>query len=491
MRAQGVKVVSSMTAKDTKEAARALLGLAGTSPRAVRSFVAPPPRQKMSDEQEAILACNDQRVVITALAGTGKSRVLAECASRSSHRPWNYLAFNKSMATEASSMMPKVSCRTVHSLAFSSFGKQYSDKCNFIWTAESVSKWCGMPASVMDHAPLLVYATVQRFLASKDDAIALHHIPLSHWKVHQEKCDELVSSSQVVDWARALWAGMVDTKSYVPMDLDGIVKLMHLARFVPPAAKNAGFLVDEAQDLTPCVRSWIDQLPYQVIRAGDPFQSIYGWRMQGLHSPWIGNGETQMWLCGSWRFGPSVADLVNPLLAYLGCQNLLVGQGPDTQILADTEVAEVLLARTRAGLVSAAKKKIAAGGYLDYSFAPWLLSEGDEKDLKAVPEDDFDDEPQELEPNIFSQAQSLTGQKVMTSHASKGASFNSVALAEDFEWPVSSSKDQSEEARVLYVALTRAREKLCIPEKLRSSLADLDLQMRNGKQQIATEDDGF
>lgn len=481
-----------MTASDTKAAAAALLGLNRTAPRAVRlssATVKAPSAAKLSDEQEDILGCTDQRIVITALAGAGKSRVLAECVRRAPHRPWSYLAFNKSMAVEASALMPKASCRTVHSLAFSAFGKPYSEKCNLDWTGQVISKWCAIPPSLEHHAPILVFSTIERFAASADDEVQLHHIPLSQWKKFQEKSNGGASPQEVVAWATRLWMGMVDLGAPVPMTLDGIVKLMHLARFVPKAAKNAGFLVDEAQDLTPCVRSWIDQLPYQVIRAGDPYQSIYGWRMQGLSSPWVGHSEKQMWLCGSWRFGPAVAELVNPLLSHLGCPNSLIGMGPDTRIIADPDEASVLLSRTRAGLIAAAKGRIAAGATLDYTLAPWLLDEPGDGDFEGVSDEDFDNYPPELEPNIFSQAQSPAGQKVMTAHASKGASFSSVMLAEDFEWPPAATKDESEEARILYVALTRAREKLGIPGKLLSSLRSLSVS--NGKAQIAQEDDGF
>ena len=71
-----------------------------------------------SEQSEAVnLFGNDQTLKITAFAGTGKTSTLVAMAGTTPKRGI-YLAFNKSIATEAQSEFPsQTDCRTTHSVA--------------------------------------------------------------------------------------------------------------------------------------------------------------------------------------------------------------------------------------------------------------------------------------------------------------------------------------------------------------------------------------
>ena len=58
-------------------------------------------------------------------AGTGKTTTLVKYAEQRPHLRFLYVAFNKSVASEAQRRFPSnVACKTVHSLAFNEVGKR-------------------------------------------------------------------------------------------------------------------------------------------------------------------------------------------------------------------------------------------------------------------------------------------------------------------------------------------------------------------------------
>lgn len=467
---------------DLRAASRALLDLNRAAPRAARSFPAPTPGRaaggSLSQEQEKALASQSHRLVVTALAGTGKSRLLGEFVRRSPQQKWHYLAFNKSMATEAAQTMPGAICKTVHSLAYAAFGRPYESQLGTQVPFETVLRECGAPLHGGKTLAVAIITTAQRFVASSDAHVDSRHVPMSAWAKVRENESLSVDLNQVVQFAATWWGSMVQHQGLAPMDLDGLVKLMQLSGHAPRAAKNAAFLVDEAQDLTMCVRGWLDRLPYRTIRAGDPFQSIYGWRMMGMAPEWVSANEEEHWLTGSWRFGPEVAELVNPLLCHMGAGHGLVGLAGPTEISTRVLGDEAILSRTRSTLRSAVALCGKEGKKVDPGWSPWLKEE-DSEDLLAS-NHTF---PAETARSLFQAG----GILAMTAHASKGGSFDAVRLLEDFSWPpANESVDQMEEARILYVALTRARKRLVLEDRLLSSLRDF-----NAKKKNEVSDDGF
>ena len=101
----------------------------------------------LTDEQRAIIAAlpHHKSIKVYALAGTGKTTTLKAIAQAYPKAKMLYLAFNKAIADEAKSKFPpNVEVRTVHSLAFSRVGRLYGDRLSRLDYYE-IAKVLGVP----------------------------------------------------------------------------------------------------------------------------------------------------------------------------------------------------------------------------------------------------------------------------------------------------------------------------------------------------------
>lgn len=493
-----------MSHAELKLAASTLLGLKKGGPKSAFSSSKSSVSSALvfSEEQEHALHLKGDRIVITALAGCGKSRVLSEIARRNPLKQWHYLAFNKSMALEAQSLMPdKVSCKTIHALAYQEFGKNYQSKIALQWASGQIFESLKELSHDHPNDVLLIIAVLERYFASSDHHLKSHHIPHLLWfdfkKDHQTS---FIDDQALILAAFKVWQRMLDYADDLPMMLDGLVKLMQLSSY-QPFSNKAALLVDEAQDLTPCVRAWLETLPVQIVRAGDPYQSIYSWRMHGLQSAWVNEKDQQAWLCGSWRFGPEVAQLVAPVLKSLGSPHELIGLGTSTVIDShwDQEEFEYLF-RTRSALVARAVHQVQEGKGLNLESSPWLKDFLQNSKIDAL--QSLEEDSEKWTNSVRSNREALieashmsSSVRLLTAHASKGATFDRVRLGPDFAWPnpLREQADPIEEARLLYVALTRAKFHLSLPEDLLEALRKNSLpswQTSSVPSQVLN-DDGF
>lgn len=96
-----------------------------------------------TNEQQTIIdyqKSNNGLVKVNAIAGSGKTHLLVESATQLNFKKGLYLAYNKSIATEASRKFPKsVECRTTHSLAYANTVKPYKLKIG-IFSYRSISE---------------------------------------------------------------------------------------------------------------------------------------------------------------------------------------------------------------------------------------------------------------------------------------------------------------------------------------------------------------
>jgi len=99
--ASGRLPASGGQAKDVTRLSSALAGLAGLSASAPRRPAVPAPaRLAFSEEQEAFLASSHPRLLLSALAGCGKTTVLFEYARRRPHQKWRLLVLNRALAEQ-------------------------------------------------------------------------------------------------------------------------------------------------------------------------------------------------------------------------------------------------------------------------------------------------------------------------------------------------------------------------------------------------------
>uniref|UniRef100_A0A8C5SLF7 F-box DNA helicase 1 n=1 Tax=Laticauda laticaudata TaxID=8630 RepID=A0A8C5SLF7_LATLA len=252
-------------------------------------------------------------------AGTGKTSTLIQYARKWSKQNFLYLAFNRTIANQASQVFPaNVTCKTIHSLAFAEVGRHYRQKLN----PGSLTSY--MVSFVLSNrqgqSPFIrgktVVQTLTAFFASADVTITMEHTPI--WCKNNRGQNVLVEECEkhiIVEEAKLIWSKM---KTLGPtqemahrMMHDGYLKLWQLQK--PSLSNYDGILVDEAQDCTPAVMDIVLSQTCGVILVGDPHQQIYTFR--GAVNSLLNVPHSRIfYLTQSFRFGSEIAYVGATLL---------------------------------------------------------------------------------------------------------------------------------------------------------------------------------
>lgn len=481
---------------------------------------------RWTDEQLAIAGCRDKIIVVEAGAGCAKTSSLDLYARSHPGDEMLYLAFNKSVQEEAKKRFPRnVRCQTTHGAAYGRFGIQYtkSGKLGNPRATEVQRVFSGMTAV----AAGIVLATVSSFCNSAAPEINEEHAlealngrddyPINH----------------VVDAARALWSMMEDTGNVgVKMPHDGYLKLFQLSK---PRLNQRVILLDEAQDANPVTLDIIAQQTHaRRVYVGDSHQAIYGFRgaVDALSSF---EDATRFRLTGSFRFGQGLAGLATALLHEWGGADFpLIGLGKHQTVFSvDHDRTHAFLCRTNGGIFERAVFTARSGrpygfvgGIEGYRFDQildvyYLMSrelhlirdnyirsfetydeivryaeEMDDGELKSVVKvvKEYGSEVPSLidlvkrNATAFGALETVSPSLISsgmvffsTVHKAKGLEWLDVILGDDFVRlemqpqklgpPKGPSK---EEVNILYVAMTRAKRGLQLPEQVRGWLSETD-----------------
>ena len=282
---------------------------------------------KLTDEQVAVIETEvkpGNALKIIAYAGTGKTSTFVEY-SRVHDHPMLYLAFNKSVETEAKEKFgPNVRPKTIHALAYATTGRPYRNIGNLRYY--NVMKY--LKADV--YAATLVCRTLDNYLNSADEDISEKHAAddeLGRFKLGYK--------AELVDGARAVWEQVKRGNDPFPMTHAGYLKLYQLMK---PSISARTILLDEAQDTNPVTLDIVQRQMAsgtRVLLCGDPYQQIYSWRgaidaMNMIQAP-------EMFLTQSFRFGGNIASVANRLLKeFFKCDKPVLGRPDITDELADT-----------------------------------------------------------------------------------------------------------------------------------------------------------
>uniref|UniRef100_A0A673B2R5 F-box DNA helicase 1 n=1 Tax=Sphaeramia orbicularis TaxID=375764 RepID=A0A673B2R5_9TELE len=270
---------------------------------------------QLTHEQQQILSHDihkDHVVKIMAFAGTGKTTTLVKYAEQRPDLRFLYVAFNKSVATEATRRFPRnVACKTVHSLAFKDVGIRYhigkkltSNLNAFVINSVLPKGRGGFLKSK------IVLTTLNTFMASVDPAITTSHVPSTY------------RTNQVI------WTKMKDLREKRHeahyMTHDGYLKLWQLQK---PCLSNQydAIFIDEAQDCTPVVLDILLSQRCGKILVGDPHQQIYTFK--GAVNALQDVDHTHIfYLTQSFRFGAEIAYVGAAILKVCKkVQKILVG----------------------------------------------------------------------------------------------------------------------------------------------------------------------
>lgn len=271
---------------------------------------------RLTPEQEAVLNTNAS-LVINAVAGSGKTTTLIEYAkSRPANSKILYLAFNKTVKTEAiqkfaAAGISNVKVETAHSLAFDHIVTHSPYR---VVAGYKSHEWCDMLGIKTGdrHADFIVSSHVNKFIS---------YFCNSHLvKVQELNYADVVSDIKAKTFAKNFYTVIEGftrqalakmDKGDIAITHDFYLKKFQLSR---PVLHYEYILFDEGQDASAAMLDVFLKQDAVKIIVGDAHQQIYGWRyainsLQQVDFP-VYN------LSNSFRFDDEVALVANKILAW-------------------------------------------------------------------------------------------------------------------------------------------------------------------------------
>ncbi|MES2355161.1 MAG: UvrD-helicase domain-containing protein [Pseudomonadota bacterium] len=253
---------------------------------------------KLTQEQQAIIDCPEDFITVNAFAGTGKTSTLEAFALAKPKKRMLYVAFNKGIQSEAERRFPSnVECRTTHSLAMRAVGRHYRHKLVDKLRLPTIIAALNLPADY--GVAEAIHKTLLHFLASDQRTVAETVDQRSH------------NAWLLAEYTDRLWTMMCDSDDeQIGMLHDGYLKLYQLSR---PRLSYDYILFDEAQDANPATTDILVNQSCRKVFVGDRHQQIYQFR--GAVNAMTSLQGEQFYLTNSFRFGQSIADAGNTVLA--------------------------------------------------------------------------------------------------------------------------------------------------------------------------------
>lgn len=457
---------------------------------------------------------------VNAVAGSGKTSTL-ELLAKEFQQPSLLLAFNKAIADEAGKRFPMhVSCRTMNSVAYAEFGRALQHKLNLnknpkVNTMRSIKNtvdWFKLEEYTQATPPIsarviagLAREAVDRFCHSSRTSISEQDLHRGDFKDLQKNhdFDTYHLSRVIVNLAKLIWEERINPISQSSCTHDTYVKLWSLSN---PKLNYEILYIDESQDINPCVLHVLEQQACKVLYVGDQYQSIYGFRgainaMKNIIAPTLS-------LSQSWRYGEVVANVAEYILHK---DNVTVkGNSSIPSMLCEINPEEehTMIFRTNAELLNQAEQFIDKGvkvsieiNVKDFirqvnsilelqeggkpfhdniarfgSFAELLEYAKESVEVQRMINTALRPDVQQLLDKLEVNNQCTNPTVILTTaHKSKGLEFDNVVVANDFKFGEKDLLDMPEqEINLLYVAVTRAKQKLQLPPALLSYYEDFN-----------------
>lgn len=486
---------------------------------------------RYDDQQLAIIHAPEQHIVGNAFAGSGKTTTSVGRTLAHPNRRFLYLVFNAANAAEARLRFPRnVDVMTTHSLALGSPGmrQHVGTRLSRSWRAITLVQEFNLRSPAEGyHAQQVLRA----FFSTTDREISDKHVV----DIAKERNLSSSAAMNAVAHARLIWRDMMDPAGKCSLPDDAYLKMYALSG---PLISQDEIILDEAQDANPVTVQIIGrQLKARVTCIGDTHQGIYAFRGAVNAMERLGLGAKAYYLTKTYRFGPEIAAVANTLLRELkGETHEIIGAGRPS---ANPERSRTVLARTNAQLFDIAVEcggvgvhwagPTSPGGYTRGTDGPdryrlSLLAEanalrrGDRSSisdpvLKRMPSyqaySDYADAAQDGEARIMCKLVDRYGDDIpdlveqiranavadpreaqvilTTAHKSKGAEWDNVQLANDFEFLMDYEEKvdknpgtplPEQEVNLLYVAVTRAKSHLQVNPDTQQWLATLEQRKR-------------
>lgn len=461
---------------------------------------------RLTEEQiEAVDAfAGGSDLKVFAFAGAGKTTTLQAMADEA-RGPGLYLAFNRSIAADARAAFPEgTACSTMHALAFRALREEFGlakltetlTIADFVEILDLKERRHGASRLAPRAQAMLVRSALQSFMHGDARELSAADVPLTGALSMAPVGDCLALVADIVAKGRELWAQMADPFNPVPLSHDGYLKLWALGQ---PRLEADHIFLDEAQDTNPVVLGIVRRQDAQLAYVGDPHQRIYAWRGAVDVMTKLPAGRP-VHLTHSFRFGEAIAAAATSVIATLGESRRIEGN-PAVASTIGPCVPGAIIARTNAGVVDAVldtlmigERPHVVGGTGELLRLLAGVQELKEGNAPTVPELAGYRSWSEVEAASRERASGLrtlvglveeygadrlmtalaqvepdddrADVVITTAHRAKGRQWDRVQLRDDFAASIGAEAVDPAELRLLYVALTRARFAVDVPDGL-------------------------
>ncbi|EAZ97233.1 helicase, UvrD/REP family protein [Marinobacter sp. ELB17] len=200
-------------------------------------------------------------------------------------------------------------------------------------------------------------ATLTAFLISDAPSPSIAHVPRKIVPLAMRLADDSARENELsgllAELAGQIWGRMRNERDRFPLSHDGYVKILQL-REIELSEDSELWIMDEYQDTNLVLDAIISHQAGQKIFIGDPYQQIYSWRgAVNAMKTRIEDGLLVMPLSQSFRFNHQIAGAANILLRSLGETVPLIGQNYNLQQM-DLRRHHTVLVRNNVTMLSVA-----------------------------------------------------------------------------------------------------------------------------------------
>ena len=301
----------------------------------------------LNPEQMAIVKSTEKHVVVNAMPATGKTSLLMSVVEHNPDKNVLILSYNSALRADSKRWgFSNLDCHTGHSLARRGgrLERKYGNRLNKKLSWKSVRR----VLRTTKEESKLVLKSLCRFLASSDERINESHLKLpSIPKTDEPGFKDLVESN-LLGLTRLLWSIMKKEKSEVPIGHDGYLKIYCLSK--PDLSRYQLILLDEIQDLNSAISHLITSQECRVIGVGDCNQELYSFRLNG--ESFFDHMRPTHHLTQSYRFGESVASIANIILNQMGWrESSVIGNNNIETVIGDVGDSYTIISDTNFGLI--------------------------------------------------------------------------------------------------------------------------------------------
>ena len=324
----------------------------------------------LTQEQKDIIFSTEDRIKVSALAGSAKTSTIYYYAKEKPFSKILYLVYNKSMKLEADQTFGKlkhIDIMTVHSLAYRHVGKYYRDKLTFNYGVVDIIKDLNLNWNKDMELAVKVNELMKQYMLSSA-------IEFEDLEIYKE--DDM--RNMILSSCHRLWDLKKKYKNNIKVEHDFYLKLFQLSK-TDLSNKYDIICLDEAQDQNSMMFDIIMNSNVNgIVMVGDSRQQLYSWRNAINIMPMFNAKEYK--LTTSFRVSQNIAHISSLIISDFIGENIQMKGFNTKQTIVDKidkSKPYACLCRTNAYIFSEIadalskdnnKKLFFEGGYQSYNF---------------------------------------------------------------------------------------------------------------------------